>query len=203
MIVGDAFDPMISQNIHISPKTIGRLLKEERLKVPPSQRSYRWKLEHVDEFFRDIRKAIDEQDDEYFLGSIVSINDRDTILIYDGQQRLATTMILIAAIRDYLLVLNNSEDADLVEKQYLFSKRRGEMDDEPHLTLNLEDRDFFSTRILPRPVPKQKRATQTRMRDSHKRMEAAAKHAKAFVGIITKGKDPADAYRHLNEWSNG
>jgi len=31
---------MISNNIRISPMTIGKLLKEERLEVPPNQRSY-------------------------------------------------------------------------------------------------------------------------------------------------------------------
>lgn len=86
---------MLQQNIHIVPKTIGKLLKEDTLHVPPSQRSYRWKEEHVEDLFRDIRSAIDNESDEYFLGSIVSIETNGRILIYDGQQRLATTMILI------------------------------------------------------------------------------------------------------------
>src|SRR5258708_25689720 len=102
MIVRDGSNPMLPQNLHITPKTIGKLLKEERLKVPPSQREYRWKPEHADDLFKDIRKAIEDKE-EHFLGTIVSINTEGSILIYDGQQRLATTMILIASIRDRLI----------------------------------------------------------------------------------------------------
>src|SRR5260370_12844664 len=129
---------MLSQNIRISAMTIGKLLKEERLEVPPSQRSYRWKQEHAEDLFRDMRTAIDEDADEYFLGSIVSIETNNKILVYDGQQRLATTMILIAAIRNALISLNNEKDARIAEGSYLFSERRGGVDPTPHLVLNIE-----------------------------------------------------------------
>jgi hypothetical protein len=144
---------MISNNIRISPMTIGKLLKEERLEVPPNQRSYRWKSEHAEDLFKDIRKEIDNNADEYFLGSIVSIEASGKILIYDGQQRLATTMILLAEIRNAFISIGNKQDADIVEKDFLFSSKRGGADPVPHLTLNLEDKDFFFARILPRPDP--------------------------------------------------
>jgi uncharacterized protein with ParB-like and HNH nuclease domain len=109
---------MLSHNIRITPATIGRLLKEQRLHVPPSQRSYRWKSEHAEDLFRDISTAIDDGDEEYFLGSIVSIETQGKILIYDGQQRLATTMILIAAIRNALIDLENEKDARIAESLF-------------------------------------------------------------------------------------
>ena len=114
MISGESRIIMPTHNIQISPKTIGKLLKEEGLRVPPSQRSYRWKDEHVEELFKDIKNAIEKPDQaEYFLGSVVSISTEGTILIYDGQQRLATMMMLIAAIRNALLVLGNTRDAEI------------------------------------------------------------------------------------------
>lgn len=192
---------VLSQNIRIGPTTIGKLLKEERLEVPPSQRSYRWKEEHADDLFRDMRTAIDDDTEEYFLGSVVSIETDGRILIYDGQQRLATTMILIAAIRNALIEMGNEKDAAITERSYLFSQRRGSDDTQPHLTLNLEDRDHFATRILPRVAQPQKRAVATRQRDSHKRMEKIAKAAKEFVStaIIKVGR-PVDSDKNLNKW---
>ena len=191
---------MLSHNIHIGPATIGKLLKEERLEVPPSQRSYRWKGEHAEDLFKDLRTAIENNEVEYFLGSIVSIDVDNRILIYDGQQRLATTMILIAAIRNALIDLGNTKDAGITERSYLLSERRGAEDSEPHLTLNLEDRDFFATRILPSVTPT-KRIPTTRPRDSHKRMEKVARAAKEFVktSIIKEGR-PTESDKNLNRW---
>jgi len=63
---------------------------------------------------------------------------------------------------------------------FLFSERRGSEDAEPHLTLNLEDRDHFSARILPRPNISSKHTATTRQRDSHKRMDAVMRAAKEY-----------------------
>ena len=194
---------MLSPNIHIEAKTIGSMLKEKRLEVPQSQRSYRWKVEHVEDMLKDIRSAIEDGPDEYFLGSIVSIETGGRILIFDGQQRLATTMILIAAIRNSLIDVGNTNDADTAERDFLFSRRRGDVDPSPHLTLNLEDRTFFSTRILPKPsnileIPK---AASTRMKESHKRLDAADKYAKTFIAEnIVKDRSTKDADKLLNKW---
>ena len=193
---------MLSQSITIGATTIGKLLKEERLEVPPNQRSYRWKPEHAEDLFKDIRKEIDNRADEYFLGSIVSIETSGKILIYDGQQRLATTMILLAEIRNALIELENEKDAGIVERNFLFSERRGGADAVPHLTLNLEDKDFFFARILPRPSPEaEKRQPTTRPRDSHKRLESVGRAAKEFVkdSIIKKGS-AEESDKNLNRW---
>lgn len=192
---------MLSHNIHISPMTLGKLLTEKRLEVPPSQRSYRWKPEHAEDLFKDMRTAIDDDAEEYFVGSIVSIQTDDRILIYDGQQRLATTMILIAAIRNALLDSGNDKDAGIAERSFLFSERRGGNDADPHFTLNLEDRDYFFNRILPRPDAIPKKDPTTRPKDSHKRMESVAKAAKEFVATsLIKLGSPAETEKNLNKW---
>ncbi len=169
--------------------------------MPPNQRSYRWKSEHAEDLFKDIRKEIDNRADEYFLGSIVSIEASGKILIYDGQQRLATTMILLAEIRNALIDLGNDADAGIVEKDFLFSAKRGGADPIPHLTLNLEDKDYFFTQILPRPKSESRRQPTTRPRDSHKRMEAVRATARNFVKeSIIKAGDTAESDKNLNRW---
>src|SRR5690349_12461169 len=93
-------------------KGIGQLLHEKRLRVPTYQRSYAWKKPEVLELFRDLRRAIEADKSYYFLGSIVGCEvegESDVAEIVDGQQRLATTTILLAAIRDALIEMGDAE----------------------------------------------------------------------------------------------
>ena len=82
---------------------IGGVLNRHNIRVPVNQREYTWEEHHVKALFQDIAGAIAEDAPEYFLGTIVGIpRATDTLQIVDGQQRLATTVILLCAIRDYL-----------------------------------------------------------------------------------------------------
>lgn len=74
--------------------------------VPPYQRPYAWTTEHASELYDDLMVALGEADvsveelNPYFLGSIVLIKgDRPEAQIVDGQQRLITLTILLAALR--------------------------------------------------------------------------------------------------------
>src|SRR5271157_3238260 len=83
-------------------KGIGAVLSQNRLRVPLNQREYAWEDEHVQELFSDFSGAIDNDQPTYFLGTIVLTSGGDEPEVSDGQQRLATSMILLTAIRDYL-----------------------------------------------------------------------------------------------------
>ncbi len=78
---------------------LGSILKQNLLMVPPNQRNYKWDEREVKQFFQDIARVI--EDGDYFLGTIVTIPRGTGLEIVDGQQRLATTAMLLAAIRDY------------------------------------------------------------------------------------------------------
>ncbi|HZC08275.1 MAG TPA: DUF262 domain-containing HNH endonuclease family protein [Ktedonobacterales bacterium] len=74
--------------------------------VPPYQRPYAWTTEHASELFEDLIGYLGDADgsveelNPYFLGSIVLIKgDRPEAQIVDGQQRLITLTILLAALR--------------------------------------------------------------------------------------------------------
>ena len=91
---------------------MGTVLKRHRLVVPLNQREYSWEERHVRELFQDLAEAISSGKQTYFLGVIVLTNGSEGSLeIADGQQRLATTTILLAAIRDYFY---NRKDNDMV-----------------------------------------------------------------------------------------
>jgi len=80
---------------------IGELLKRGVYEVPINQREYAWRIEEVENFFDDIQNAMNKNLPTYFLGTILlTAGKHDIPEIADGQQRLATTTMLLAAIRD-------------------------------------------------------------------------------------------------------
>ena len=91
-----------SEEIGFEHKGIGDALAHNRFIVPLNQREYSWEEEHVSDLFSDFANAIANNRATYFLGTIVLTKDEQgNPEVSDGQQRLATTTILLAAIRDY------------------------------------------------------------------------------------------------------
>ena len=122
---------------------LGSVLKHARLVVPPHQREYAWTEREVTQLLRDFAKAISDGEASYFLGTIVTIpRDNDTLDVVDGQQRLATTAILLASIRDYLV----GKDDVLVEainNEFLTGIDRNKRSRDPKLRLNTDDNNLF------------------------------------------------------------
>src|SRR5438128_2149759 len=88
----------IMPKIHFGEETLGLIVRNRQgLRVPINQRSYAWKHSHVADLFTDLNGAITAKAEEYFLGTIIVVapNKADFVEVYDGQQRIATTMILI------------------------------------------------------------------------------------------------------------
>ena len=94
--------PDATGDIRFNRCGIGTALKQNRLAVPPNQREYAWQDEHIKALFQDFSRCIQNKQTSYFLGTIVLTKGKgDTLEVADGQQRLATSTILLAAIRDY------------------------------------------------------------------------------------------------------
>ena len=136
------------KNIDFKVGGIGRILAEKNLSVPLYQRPYAWEIKHVKDFLTDLKASITEKAEEYFLGTIVILDDEKQREVVDGQQRLATTMILIAAIRDYFEEEGDSERAADVEKEYLLAKDFRTRETLPNLKLGTVDHDFFLKYVL-------------------------------------------------------
>lgn len=74
-------------------------------KIPQYQRPYKWEDEQVDQLWDDVYEAFQNEDINYFLGSIITAKPRDDeksayVDVVDGQQRLTTLMIMFCVIRD-------------------------------------------------------------------------------------------------------
>jgi hypothetical protein len=171
---------------------IGKLLRQGRLEVPPNQRSYAWREPHVRNLLQDLNEAVRRNStDEYFLGTLVLIQKLgDFPSIVDGQQRLATTTILLARIRDHLLLINKRAAAEFIEESFLSNIDLATEQRVPRLKLNLEDNEFFSVNILPRlsvaPIDKKKTRDTSYLRPSNRRLLRTSDMARDFIAGVVK-----------------
>jgi len=100
---------MSQTTIKGSEYPIGRLFGDDFVfDIPAYQRPYAWEKEQAAELFDDLKRALGDcslaeaaDATPYFLGSVVVIKaeDRPQAQVVDGQQRLTTLTILLAALR--------------------------------------------------------------------------------------------------------
>lgn len=133
---------MPSERLEIARHAIAKLIKDGALCVPRNQREYAWRAEHVTDLYQDIEKAISEAAPDYFLGSVVVARTDGKFEVFDGQQRLATSVIFLAAIRDWYIENGDTERAGIIEKEYLLAKNLATLEPEPKLSLSKTDNDF-------------------------------------------------------------
>jgi uncharacterized protein with ParB-like and HNH nuclease domain len=133
-----------SSGLSVQETGLAQALAERRLAVPLNQRAYAWTEDNVTTLLDDIYRAFDAGESIYFLGAIVLTRDvTGAWQVADGQQRLATTAIIVAAVRDYLLELGDNDGAGKYQASYLLDYDVRSKTSEPKLSLNYEDREFF------------------------------------------------------------
>ena len=178
---------------------IGSALSQNRRSVPLNQREYSWEKEHILDLFHDLAEAIDSGKPAYFLGTIVLARGNDAAWeVVDGQQRLATTTILLAAIRDYF----KEQSDDLLVRSlndFLFTIVRETRELYPRLKLNVDDNAFFRSRILEEEGTPS-RASVNPQRSSHQRITLAAELAKQHVQKIIAAPSGQSRIDQLNRW---
>lgn len=131
---------------------IAHQLSDRTLSVPIYQRSYSWKDEHLDDYWNDLRIALADSDPEYFLGTVVLTRSTETdrLVVIDGQQRMATTSLLLAAIRDAYLDREDAKRAAIIQARFLSETDLESGDEMPKLVLNEEDDEYFRRRVIER-----------------------------------------------------
>src|SRR5437867_3688753 len=77
--------------------------------IPVFQRDYSWSEAQCEQLWKDVlRVACDDPRSAHFLGSLVYIPTGDIAagftrwMLIDGQQRIATLTLLLAALRDFI-----------------------------------------------------------------------------------------------------
>ena len=116
--------------------------------IPAYQRPYAWTTTETEDLFNDLYDFyVSENDDDYFLGSIVLIKDEDNphAEVIDGQQRLTTLTILFAAVSNAFQSPELKNDC-VVYLQEKGNKTAG-IPSQPRLFLRDKDQSFFNKYI--------------------------------------------------------
>ncbi|MFD5225596.1 DUF262 domain-containing protein [Microbacterium sp. NPDC058342] len=82
--------------------------------VPVYQRQYRWDIGACEKLLSDVRRvAREDEAHRHFIGSVLSAEDPEAsdLILIDGQQRITTIMLLIAALQHAV----RGTDAELAE----------------------------------------------------------------------------------------
>lgn len=182
---------------------IGHLLGDRYIEVPQYQRAYSWADEQVEDLFKDLSDAIRERNAEYFLGTVVLTTNKDgPHAVIDGQQRLATTSILICAIRNYFYSIGDAERGDTLHSEFLARKDRRDLSEIPHLKLMPGDNAFYERAILAKPAagPKAEdgRRVPRALPPSQARLDSALKIATKYVRqLVDQTNEPTKV---LMDW---
>ena len=135
-------------------RTLGVVLSNTTppLRVPDYQRDFSWEAPQISDFWNDLDHfdktypGANINGKEYFLGAAVLVNNETYHLILDGQQRLATATILLAALRDK--IREYKEDAaKQIQGSFISFEDHLAGGTLPKLQLNEFDRTFFRDSI--------------------------------------------------------
>jgi uncharacterized protein with ParB-like and HNH nuclease domain/predicted transport protein len=131
--------------------------------IPIFQRDYSWGTKHCAQLWDDImRVGRDAHAKAHFLGSVVYIGAEDIAadvprwLVIDGQQRLTTVTLLMAALRDHLKKIGDSDDhpttSAAVEDRFL-QNRHAKADRRLKLALRRIDHETLSAIAASKELP--------------------------------------------------
>lgn len=111
--------------------------------IPSYQRPYAWTEDQASELFDDLFDFYESEPNEgYFLGSTVLIKQENRSLaeVIDGQQRLTTLTILLAALASRLQGVQREQICGYIEEP---GNEFEGLESKPRLALRDRDRKFF------------------------------------------------------------
>lgn len=113
-------------------KDINSILNSAYYRIPRFQRPYSWDRENIEDFWNDV---VTTSEDDYFIGSIVVFDQgKSTFGLVDGQQRLTTITMFLAALRNNL----NEQGFDNLAQGIHALIERADIDNEPQYILQTE-----------------------------------------------------------------
>lgn len=178
---------------------LGQYNESRQIEVPEFQRGYSWEKEHVSDFWSDINEFHQEKTQssstskKYFVGPIVVLPANDSLLLLDGQQRLATATILFSVIRDIArsigtenaMYLARDVQRDLIAKDTENKKYA--------LILGETDKDYFQ-----RTIQKQSPEVIKPTIRSHRLISTARKFLDTTIRQQLVGRSPEKQVEYLD-----
>ena len=130
---------MVETHISLS---VNRLLNEDTYAIPLYQRNFAWTYDEIEQLLNDVADAVQENRDNYYIGTLVVNKENDIFKIIDGQQRTTALNLIALALKhefgfDRLEAVNLTFPARQKSNkniQKLFAKQEISEDDENELT---------------------------------------------------------------------
>lgn len=173
------------------PKSLKELIRDRYYNVPLYQRSYNWGIDQISDLWDDI----DKNGPGYFLGTVLFKPEPPDdphpakFEIVDGQQRLATLLLLLRAAVETL----DEVTANEFQKEYIAQRSAGE--NEPTLTLILSkrDKDKFQSLLLGESFSKKRKFS------SWKNLDDTIEYFRKRFGKLFTAKGKDGIVKFLNE----
>ncbi len=117
----------MATSINVNKQSVSELLQTGRTQlfvIPEYQRPYAWTIDQIDTLFDDIWEFSINQggfqnEETYFLGTIVAYENEGLQEIIDGQQRITSLFLLLRAVYTKLV---NGDDADTDEAKHFIKQ---------------------------------------------------------------------------------
>ena len=130
---------MVETHISLS---VNRLLNEDNYAIPLYQRNFAWTYDEIEQLLNDVADAVQENRDNYYIGTLVVNKENDIFKIIDGQQRTTALNLIALALKhefgfDRLKAVNLTFPARKKSNeniQKLFTKQKISEGDENELT---------------------------------------------------------------------
>lgn len=129
-------------------RTIGQVLTEAiTFDIPPYQRPYSWEVEQVQDLLNDVLEAYEDNEPEYFIGSLITIEKERNVRyeVVDGQQRLTTLNLIFCRLRDHITDATAKQE---LSKRVLPSDALTGRVASPRLMIRRRDQAFFRSNLL-------------------------------------------------------
>ena len=130
---------MVETHISLS---VNRLLNEDTYAIPLYQRNFAWTYDEIEQLLNDVADAVQENRDNYYIGTLVVNKENNIFKIIDGQQRTTALNLIALALKhefgfDRLKAVNLTFPARKKSNkniQKLFTKQEISEGDENELT---------------------------------------------------------------------
>lgn len=176
---------------------LGAVLKRYRLIVPPNQREYAWTSKEVSALLKDLTAAMSADEDQHFLGTLVTIpKGLDSLEVVDGQQRLATTALALAAMRH--IVQGSATNLARALENYLNDVDNDTLEMSPKMRLNTADTSVFHDLILTGDASGSRQVG----RESHDLLIDAYATAKSHMMDVSRPVRENDRVKIFQKWMN-
>lgn len=177
------------------PKSFKELIQDKYYYVPLYQRPYDWDIDKVSQLWDDVYK----NDSGYFLGTVLFKPDQSSgphptnFEIVDGQQRLATLLLLLRAAIETLEKAGIKEDASEFQRDYIAQRPAGVKESHLTLILSKRDKDKFESLLLGELFPEK------RLFISWKNLEKAIEFFREKFGDLIKEHGKGGVVDFINE----